>query len=224
MEKQEKFLLYAKENKDRFIEQIIYGKTIELNKEAVFMAGSPGAGKTEVAQGLAENYDNHVIIDADEFRRQFPEYNGQNSSLFQKGSSWLVEQSFRYVLEKGYSFILDGTFALISADDNIKRALKSNFSVSIFYVYQDPVIAWEFTKRREEVEGRYVPKETFLNAFFKSRKNIEKVKKKYPNILLNIIMKDYQNNISEVHFSTDNVELLLPMNYTYEQLEGLLND
>jgi len=27
------------------------------------MAVSPGAGKTEVALGLAENYDNHVVID-----------------------------------------------------------------------------------------------------------------------------------------------------------------
>ena len=93
------------------------------------MAGSPGAGKTEVALGLAENYDNHVVIDADYFRTQFPEYNGKNSSVFQKASSWLVEQSLKYVLEHGYSFILDATFAILSAEKNIIRALKITFAL-----------------------------------------------------------------------------------------------
>jgi predicted kinase len=88
------------------------------------MAGSPSAGKTEVALGLAENYDNHVVIDADYFRMQFPDYNGKNSDLFQKASSWLVEQALKFVLEKGYSFILDATFAILSAEKNILRALK----------------------------------------------------------------------------------------------------
>lgn len=96
------------------------------------MAGSPGAGKTEVALGLAENYDNHVIIDADYFRTQFPEYNGKNSSLFQKASSWLVEQAFKFVLQNSYSFILDATFAILSAEKNIVRTLKQEFRVTIF--------------------------------------------------------------------------------------------
>ncbi|MBJ1419215.1 zeta toxin family protein, partial [Enterococcus faecium] len=99
MESNDSYLEYAKANKDKFISYIIKGKSPEVGRDAVFMAGSPGAGKSEVAIGLAENYDNHVIIDADYFRTQFPDYNGKNSSLFQKASSWLVEQAFRYVLD-----------------------------------------------------------------------------------------------------------------------------
>ena len=76
----------------------------------------------------------------------------------------------------GYSFILDETFAVLSADKNIKRAVKNEYSISIFYVYRHPEVAWGYTKKREIVEGRLVPKETFINAFFKSRENIEKVK------------------------------------------------
>lgn len=65
------YLEYAKANKDKFISCIIEGKSPEAGRDAVFMAGSPGAGKSEVAIGLAENYDNHVIIDADFFVHNF---------------------------------------------------------------------------------------------------------------------------------------------------------
>ncbi|UWS52846.1 zeta toxin family protein [Enterococcus faecium] len=224
MESNDSYLEYAKANKDKFISYIIKGKSPEVGRDAVFMAGSPGAGKSEVAIGLAENYDNHVIIDADYFRTQFPDYNGKNSSLFQKASSWLVEQAFRYVLDHGYSFILKDTFAILSAEKNIIRALKNNFRVTIFYVYQDPKVAWDFTRKRELAEGRHVPKEMFINAFFKSRENIEKVKNRHPDVLLHIIIKDYQNDISEVHYAADNIQLVLPIQYTSKELEEELHD
>lgn len=37
-------------------------------------------------------------------------------------------------------------------------------------------------------------------------------------------MKDYRNEITEIHFDTDNLELFLPIRYTREDLEVLLND
>ena len=213
MEPKDKYLDYARVNKDKFIETIIKGKIPDDEKDAVFMAGSPGAGKTEVALGLAENYDNHVVIDADYFRAQFPEYNGKNSSVFQKASSWLVEQSLKYVLEHGYSFILEDTFAILSAEKNIIR-------VTIFYVYQDPKVAWDFTRKRELAEGRHVPKEMFINAFFKSRENIEKVKNRHPEVVLHIMIKDYQNDISEVHYAADNIQLVLPNTIYFKRVGG----
>ncbi|GAB2025987.1 zeta toxin family protein [Lactovum odontotermitis] len=220
----DKYLEYAKTNKDKFINEIIRGKSPDPEKDAVFMAGSPGAGKTEVASGLAENYDNHVVIDADAFREKFPDYNGKNSSDFQKAASWLVEQALKFVLEKGYSFILDATFAILSAEKNISRAEKRGFRVTIFYVYQEPQIAWQFTKEREITEGRKVPKKTFINAYFKARENIQKVKERHPQVVLHIIVKDYQNNISEVHYAADNVQLVLPERYSIEELEDKLDD
>lgn len=224
MNSSDSYLEYAKTNKDKFIESIIQGKSSDDEKDAVFMAGSPGAGKTEVALGLAENYDNHVIIDADAFRTQFPDYNGTNSSAFQKACSWLVEQALKYVLDKGYSFILDATFAILSAEKNIIRAEKSGFRLTIFYVYQEPQIAWQFTKEREVAEGRKVLKKTFINAYFKARENIKKVKERHQKIVLHIIVKDYQSNIAEVHYAADNVKLVLPERYTIEELKEKLDD
>ncbi len=69
------------------------------------------------------------MIDADYFRAQFPEYNGKNSSVFQKASSWLVEQSLKYVLEHGYSFILEDTFAILSAEKILFEPLKITFAL-----------------------------------------------------------------------------------------------
>ncbi|MDR2975841.1 MAG: zeta toxin family protein [Streptococcaceae bacterium] len=218
------YLDFAKENKNKLITNLIRGKFRASAKTAIFMAGSPGAGKTEVATGLADNYVNYVIIDADSFREKFPGYNGKNSSDFQKASSWLVEETLKYVLANGYSFILDATFALLSANNNIRRALKNDFNVKIYYVYQDPIVAWNFTKIREKVEGRHVPKATFINAFFKSRENIIKAKQTFPEIELNLIIKNYSDNTTEIHTYTDNVELILPEQWNKEELEEKLND
>lgn len=131
------------------------------------MAGSPGAGKSELAITLSENYENMGIIDVDYFRMQFPDYNGNNSSLFQKAASWLVEQAFKYVVENKYSFILDATFAVPGIEKKINSVLKKGYEISIYYVYQEPNVAWGFTKTREEIEGRVVPKSTFINAFIR---------------------------------------------------------
>ena len=99
-------LLYAKAHKQNFVKRIVADKIMVPDKVAIFMAGSPGAGKTEVATALAELSDNLCIIDADEFRSQFPDYNGLNSSDFQKGASWLVDHAFTHLLKEGHLFFL----------------------------------------------------------------------------------------------------------------------
>lgn len=50
------------------------------------------------------------------------------------------------------------------------------------------------------------------------------MKERHLEVMLHIIIKDYQNNISEVHYDADNINLVLPQVYTKEQLEEELND
>lgn len=51
---------------------------------SVFMAGSPGAGKTEASIVLlAEHGDQVLRIDPDELRTRIPGYNDTNAPLFQ---------------------------------------------------------------------------------------------------------------------------------------------
>ena len=218
-------LIYAKEHKKEFLDELLAGKKILQTKDALFMAGSPGAGKTEVAESFLSLNPEWLLIDADRYRRRFPNYNGSNSSDFQKGASYLVDYTYTEVLKRGYSFILDGTFAIDKSFQNVERALKRGYGVSVYYVYQDPVIAWDFTKKREKIEGRLVPKKVFINAYFKSRENIISLKKALDSqVSVNIVIKDYQNNISDIQFDVDNIDLFLPATYSREDLEEKLDD
>jgi dephospho-CoA kinase len=67
------YLDYARMHKDKFISDITKNKKISLDKTAVFMAGSPGSGKSEIASSISSMYPDYVIIDADYFRSKFPE-------------------------------------------------------------------------------------------------------------------------------------------------------
>lgn len=111
------------------------------------------------------------------------------------------------------------------ADQNIAGCLKKNYDVLIYSIYQDPFIAWNYAKQREKIEGRFVPKEHFINAFFQSRYNLIKMKELYKeNVIVNIFIKDFQNRHSHTLMAVDNVSFALPLTYTKEELEEKLND
>ncbi|MGO2714113.1 MAG: zeta toxin family protein [Pseudomonas helleri] len=108
---------------------------------AVFMCGSPGAGKTEISKALVELFesaeaDQRVLrIDPDDFRLLIPGYTGANSYLFQRAVTRVLEKVLDRVFEKSVSFILDGTMASFSvAKRNIDRALAHNRVVQVLYV------------------------------------------------------------------------------------------
>jgi hypothetical protein len=83
--------------------------------------------------------------------------------------------------------------------ENIERSLKHNRRVIIYYLFQDPTVAWKFTKIREEMEGRRVSKGVFIRAFFRARENVNEAKAHFgEKIELNMIVKDFINNIEKV--------------------------
>ncbi len=168
---------FAKENRRRIAREITDTSIYlpEKNPVSVFMAGSPGAGKTEASKELlAETMrgsERRVLrIDADELRDRFPGYDGKNAALFQGAAAILVEKIHDKALEQGQSFLLDGTLSNYEkAEANVRRSLGRGRTVQILYVYQDPKLAWEFVKARESTEGRYVPPEEFVDQYFGAR-------------------------------------------------------
>ena len=130
----------------------------DIRPISVFMAGSPGAGKTEFSKELIrilEDGARHrvVRIDADELRDRMPGYTGHNSNLFHGAVSLIVEKIHDLVLSKNQTFILDGTFSKYEkAADNIRRSLDKNRTIFIFYIYQTPRTAWRLTQAREILE------------------------------------------------------------------------
>lgn len=205
---------YAKNNKLRIARELTDPAQFEPDERpvSVFMAGSPGAGKTEYSKVLVEifekNKKRHVVrIDGDALRSLFPDYSGNNSHLFQGAVSLVVEKMHDLVLHNKQNFVLDGTLSTFEkAADNIHRSLGKGRHVFIFYIYQKPETAWRFTQARETAEGRNIPKEAFIEQYLGAKATVAKLKAEFGDkIDVFLVKKDFEFNTVE-----DIVEISLP--------------
>ena len=106
---------FARENKQLFIDTVCSGINPSEYPIAAFMAGTPGAGKTEVAKSIMDFFAVEPCrIDADDFRVLIPGYTGANSSLVQPAAAMMVDKVLDVVFKQRLSFILDGTFVSVS--------------------------------------------------------------------------------------------------------------
>lgn len=191
-----------------------------------FMAGSPGAGKTEFSKRLIESMTPTPIvrIDADEIKEFIPQYTGKNSDIVQGAASIAVDNLNYYTLKHNQNSIIDGTFAHYAvARKNIINCLNKKRSVSVFYLYQNPLIAWDFTRKREKLEGRYIPKEAFVEAFFQARENVQLIKQEFgEKIKLNLVVKNEKNNIEKIEFNITNIDNLIKTPHNKNSLNKML--
>jgi len=202
---QEAAIIYAKAHKKRIAQEITNPEVFLPSEKpvSVFMAGSPGAGKTEFSKSLLESLERQerrsVRIDGDDLRSYLPGYTGSNSKLFQGAISVLVEKIHDEVLKNKQNFILDGTlFSYEKAKANILRSLRKDRIVFIFYVYQKPEVAWTFTQAREAVEGRNIPKSTFIDQFFAARKTVNRIRSEFGvEVSIYLVKKDFEKNTVE---------------------------
>ena len=201
-----------------------------LNPEAFFMAGSPGAGKTEYSRRfiklLEEKDDKRKIvrIDADEIRGFIPMYDKHNSDLVQRAAVKGVDILLNKVFDKDQEFLLDATFAVFGISyKNIARALKHGRKISIFYIHQDPLKAWQLTQIRENIEGRKVPKDVFIKAYFNAKENVSKIKAEFgKEVTLTLIDKNYSlgaEGLEKTFINIDSIDNYLKMKYNTNYLE-----
>lgn len=195
----------------------------------ILMAGSPGAGKTEFSKNFIEIFEplfkiKIVRIDADEIRMLLPQYTGANSYVVHGAASLGVEKLYDHVLHNKQHVIIDGTFANYEKSvSNIEHSLKKNRMVIIFYIFQDPKIAWDFTIKREALEGRNIKKEVFIQTFLSARENVNKAKELYGSkVRLNLVIKNYLNKDKEYRFDISSVDQLLEKKYTEFELNNII--
>ncbi len=194
----------------------------------IFMAGSPGAGKTELSKAFIKKVEgkdlNIIRVDADEIREIIPQFTGSNSSEVQAAAALGVEKLVDYTQHNRQNSIIDATFANeAKAIDNVKRALKKGYKVGIMYVYQDPKLAWEFTKEREKLEGRPVPKEVFLKSFFSAKESTNKVKDLFGSrVFLAVVAKNFENKVKKVYLDVEKIDNCIKMNYTESLLDRII--
>ncbi len=194
---------------------------------AVFMAGSPGAGKTEFSKRLIEKLGGNIVrVDADDIRDMIPQYSGGNSYVFQGSAALGVEKTYDFVLKKRFHSLLDGTFQKYEkALNNIQRSIDRGRSIDVFYVFQDPIVAWNFTQKRETVEGRNIPKSAFVESFFASNENVKRIKMELGDLVhLHVVVKDISNQNEEIWYNVDvdDVDLYAKIGYSCVNLEKIL--
>jgi predicted ABC-type ATPase len=191
---------------------------------SVFMAGSPGAGKTEASIELLEEKPGAIRIDPDEFRGEFAEYTGGNSWLFQGAISILVDKTLDLALAQRQSFLLDGTLSRYDiAKRNIDRPLAKDRKVQILYVYQNPLLAWEFVQAREAQEGRRIPVEDFVNQYFSARDVVNRLKSELgKRISVDLLFKNNDNSSRWYKANVDQIDHHIPEQFSRQQLEQAL--
>ncbi len=220
-------LAWARANKKNFARALTDPKKYpgESNPVSVFMAGSPGAGKTEVSKALATGLgDGFLRIDPDEFRAELPGYNGTNSWLFQPAVSVLLGKVLDLVFDQKQSFLLDGTLSnLKTATENVERSLSKNRDVLVMYVYQEPLQAWTFVQAREAAEGRRIPPDRFVDQFFGAREVVNQLKVKFKqSIHVDVIFKDIDGKNRRFEANISDLNLAAPISYSREDVERIV--
>lgn len=228
---QEAAIVFANKNKKSVALELT--NVIKFPKDpapvSVFMAGSPGAGKTESSQNLIHILanDGHAVlrIDSDELRSYFDAYNGSNSHLFQAATSILADCVHDFALSNKQSFIFDGTLSNLSkARTNIERSLSRNRFVQIIYVYQDPIQAWEFVKARELRDGRHISKEVFIEQYFQARENVNRLKQEFgAKVKVDLITKNIDGTDFDYKENVDKIDRYIPERYSVDQLRARLS-
>ncbi len=229
----EQAIVFANANKKLIARELVSPYTADEFPISVFMAGSPGAGKTEFSKNLlallyGSNQRQVLRIDADEMRGLIPGYTGKNSHLYQAAASIIVEKMHDLALERKINSILDSTFTNYEkAIVNINRSLSKERRVAIFYVYQKPETAWKFTEAREGEEGRRIQKETFIEKFLNARHVVIRLRQKYDDeVRIYLVMKDFETNdvqyVVEITQEGRSLDHYLPRTYTRGELEKML--
>lgn len=228
-------LAFARANRKRIAKELTDPNKYRPDElpVSVFMAGSPGAGKTEFSKNiisiLEKSNDHQVIrIDGDDIRSMLPGYTGDNSYLFQGAVSLIVEKIHDCVLAQKQSFVFDGTFAKYEkAADNIKRSLAKGRRVFVFYLYQNPETAWRFTEKREKAEGRNIPKVSFIDQFFGAKDTVQRLRNEFgAEVRIFLVKKDFETNTveKEVEIKPGGppIDEYIQNRYTKDELEKLL--
>ena len=215
-----------KKNRARVLTQFFKDFPHIKTKTAIFMAGIPGAGKTEFAQQfLREDSPTLIPIEHDKLVEYIDSYQPEQYYNYRKAGSTLVTEVFNFCLKNGYGFIFDGTLSHDNGIRNVRKALRAGYTVYVIYIIQDATVAWELTQARELVKKRAIEKRGFLETCAKINKSLQNIFRTFrnqPNFNFWIIHKrgvmSHANATAIIHGpnldATDKIEKALATGYT----------
>lgn len=216
---------WARENKTKIVRGFVSNAVPATSPSAIFMAGLPGAGKTELARELVAAMSSRVpLLDMDELAQMIPGYKAEQADDFRAGATILLERILDELLGKKCDFILDGTFGGSKALGNVDRALKRGYAVKVVYVRQEPELAWAFTKAREKIEYRAISMDGFIETYERIYRNLHKLLENSGNVFIDVVLKRKDNSVGMYYggVSKGAIDELDAPRYTKEMLRGIL--
>ncbi len=189
---------WSKENRKKLCRDFFSKKEVQKGQKiALFMAGSPGAGKTEFIRRLLSD-DQHVwyyILDLDEIRSWMPKYKWKYAEKYTKWAIKILEMLIDECIHNEYPFVLDGTFTSTKAmERNIERLINKNYKIGVFYIHTVPELAWLYTLYRGKDEWRLIPVSRFIRDYYLAPENICLFSEKYQEAIdIYIVNKKYED-------------------------------
>lgn len=172
-EEEAKHWVKVKDNQDKIVSLFFKRNKPHKTKVAFFMAGIPGAGKTEFTDNTMREASPELIsIEHDQLVEYIDGYQPEAYYNYRKAGSVLVTRIFNECLKNGYAFIFDGTLSHENGKRNIDKCLKQGYRVIIVYIVQEARAAWELTQARELVKKRAIEKEGFIETCNKINTNL----------------------------------------------------
>ena len=219
---------WARKNKRAFANKMITDTKVITHPEpaAFFMAGLPGAGKTEFTVNLIKEIELKVVrIDMDEIATYIDSYDPLQADAFRGAASDILNAVYDRVLHRKVDFIMDGTFRSSHSLSNIERALRKGYTVKVLYIHQAPDVAWSFTKARERIEKRAIDRDGFIQGYFDIHDNIRSLNnEQYAGVTVDLVAKDEANKVGlwYENISLKDIDQFVNTRYTRDELERML--
>lgn len=148
---------------------------------AILLGGGSGSGKSSAlraATSMMGGMDNFVHIDADEMKKDLPEYEAMNrfgdegaASHAHDESSDLTSELIRRSMDQSKSFVYDSTMKNTEKFKKLIAELKNQgFHVHISYADTDKETATKRAEERAKQTGRKVPQDVINESHDGSRK------------------------------------------------------
>ncbi len=193
------------------------------NPTGIFTAGLPGAGKTEFTVELLKGItDRPLRIDMDEIAALMDGYKPEIADRFRGGAGVILGKIYDETIKSKIDFVFDGTFSQARAIENLERALHHGYTVKIYYIYQIPEVAWQFTKDREVVEHRAIDKPGFIKTYLNLESNLRILCSKHKDVTISLIVKDHSNKEGRRVEDVKDLFAELPTFLTEDQLNDMI--
>lgn len=147
-------------------------------KEAIFMAGLPGSGKsTYINELMKRSKNNYTLVSADDLRLKHPSYDPTNPEGVHEDCVAMAEQMMYDLSEnKGVNLIMDGGGINNSYTPRIiERVRKAGYKIIVIFIDTPVEICDLRNNDRVKLGARFVPPSAIIDKSYRLRRAVEKL-------------------------------------------------